>query len=261
MNMNKKIIWGIVIAVVLIGGYVAYNSFFLSSTEQRSANCTIECAGQDRYVNEKLGYEVTYPAYWVVEQSEGDAIRIINPEHPGKADTGVPSEEIYIGVHTHSSPCKNTEWETGIADTFIKTQCISGKSELEVTMKAFDVKTQELEEKIMSSFKFTATNTSATKSLESLGIQVISPKSSDKLVIGKTYDVNWSNYSGQEDLNIVLVGKKSSAVITSTLKAANVGTYTMTVPSVDTNDTYKIEVYPAGGRELVGRSGEFTITN
>jgi hypothetical protein len=98
-------------------------------------------------------------------------------------------------------------------------------------------------------------------STNSVGIQVISPKSGDKLIIGKTYDVKWSSYSGQENLNIVLVGKKSSTVITTAVRAIDVGTYKMTVPALDTNDTYKIEVYPAGGRELVGRSGEFTITN
>jgi len=259
MNKNIQIII-LTIAILLIGGAIYAIKYYDPKAPEYSKEVNTGISDWKTYTGS--GFELQYPKDWVIEESEGNVTRIINPEHPGKADTGVPSEEIYIGVYTDSSPCKNTEWETGIADTFIKTMCINGKSELIVIMKAFDVKTQELEDKIMLSFKLTSsTSTPATQSVKSSSIQVISPKSGDKLVIGKTYDVKWSNYSGQENLNIVLVGKKSSAVITSTLKAANVGTYTMTVPAVDISDTYKVEVYPAGGRELVGRSGEFTITN
>lgn len=93
-------------------------------------------------------------------------------------------------------------------------------------------------------------------------IQITSPKGGEKLEVGKTYDVHWTNYSGKEPLTIALQAttpdnKVSAKIIASNVPAASNGSYKWTVTSESAENKYKIEVYPAGGRELVGRSKDF----
>ncbi len=95
-------------------------------------------------------------------------------------------------------------------------------------------------------------------------IQVSYPKGGEVLEIGKTYEIKWTNYSGNDPLSINLQvttpdNKTSTKLITS--NAAATGSYKWTVTSESTNNKYKIEINPADGRELVGRSKDFfTIT-
>ncbi len=93
-------------------------------------------------------------------------------------------------------------------------------------------------------------------------IQIAYPKGGEKLEVGKTYDVRWTNYSGKEPLTITLQAttldnKASAKIVASNVPAASTGSYKWTVTSESPDSKYKIEVYPAGGRELVGRSKDF----
>jgi len=93
-------------------------------------------------------------------------------------------------------------------------------------------------------------------------IQVLSPKGGEKLEVGKTYDIRWSNYDGNEPLIINLQStslddKRSVKTIASRVPAALEGSYKWVVTSESPDDKYKIEIYPAGGREIVGRSKDF----
>lgn len=93
-------------------------------------------------------------------------------------------------------------------------------------------------------------------------IQITSPKGGEKLEVGKTYDIRWTNYSGKEPLTIALQttapdNKVSAKIVASNVPAASIGSYKWTVTSENSYNKYKIEVYPAGGRELVGRSKDF----
>jgi len=93
-------------------------------------------------------------------------------------------------------------------------------------------------------------------------IQIISPKGGEKLEVGKIYDVRWTNYSGKELLTIALQAttpdnKVSAKIVASNVPAASSGSYKWTVTSESPDSKYKIEVYPADGRELVGRSKDF----
>ncbi len=95
-------------------------------------------------------------------------------------------------------------------------------------------------------------------------IQVAYPKGGEVLEIGKTYEIKWTNYAGGDPLAIALQvttpdNKTSTKPITSNAPAT--GSYKWTVTSENTNNKYKIEINPSGGRELVGRSKDyFTIT-
>ncbi|MEK7193224.1 MAG: Ser-Thr-rich GPI-anchored membrane family protein [Patescibacteria group bacterium] len=93
-------------------------------------------------------------------------------------------------------------------------------------------------------------------------IQITSPKGGEKLEVGKTYDIHWTNYSGKEPLTIALQvttpsNQVSAKIVASNVPAASTGTYKWTVTSESSENKYKVEVYPAGGRELVGRSKDF----
>ncbi len=93
-------------------------------------------------------------------------------------------------------------------------------------------------------------------------IQVLFPKGGEKLEVGKTYDIKWTNYPSKEALNIVLhsitpSNKVSTKLIASNVPAASNGSYKWIVTTESAENRYKIEVYPPGGRELVGRSDNF----
>ncbi len=91
-------------------------------------------------------------------------------------------------------------------------------------------------------------------------IQISYPKGGEKLEVGKTYDIRWTNYSGNEPLTIALQSttpdnKTSAKIIVDNVPAT--GSYKWTVTSESADSKYKIEVYPAGGRELVGHSKDY----
>ena len=93
-------------------------------------------------------------------------------------------------------------------------------------------------------------------------IQIVSPNGGEKLEVGKTYDIRWTNYFGKEPLTIALQAttldnKISAKIIASNVPAVSIGSYKWTVTSESPDNKYKIEVYPAGGRLLVGRSTDF----
>src|SRR3989344_8701379 len=93
-------------------------------------------------------------------------------------------------------------------------------------------------------------------------IQIASPKGGERLEVSKTYDIRWTNYSGKEPLTIALQAttpsnQVSAKIVASNVPAASTGTYKWTVTSESAENRYKIEVYPADGRELVGRSKDF----
>jgi len=257
---------------IIPGEYSIYVKSALANFESNKVKFTvvensnsISTSNWKTYSTNKYGgFEFKYPNDWSIKESafEGEIVGVVPPNNPIEYTVNRFSVGVFASAQGDTSSlnlaCKDQSWKAESSDfKWSMLKCLEEKKY--IGLYATNQEVKQTLEKILSTYKFTSSTSKPVT--QSLSIQVISPKSGDKLVIGKTYDVRWSNYSGQENLNIVLVGKKSSTVITTTLKAVNVGTYKMTVPSVDTNDTYKIEVYPAGGRELVGRSGEFTITN
>lgn len=94
-------------------------------------------------------------------------------------------------------------------------------------------------------------------------IQVVSPKGGEKLEVGKMYDIRWTNYFLiKEPLTIALQitapdNKVSAKIIAFNVPAVFAGSYKWAVPYENADAKYKIEVYPAGGRELIGRSKDF----
>ena len=94
-------------------------------------------------------------------------------------------------------------------------------------------------------------------------IQIIFPKGGEKLEIGKSYDIRWANYFLiKEPLTIALHttapdNKVYAKIIASNVPAASSGSYKWKVTSESLDNKYKIEVYPSGGREMVGRSKDF----
>lgn len=93
-------------------------------------------------------------------------------------------------------------------------------------------------------------------------IRIIFPGGGEKLEIGKTYEISWENYIGEEPLTVGLQvtmpdGKTYLKRIAENVPAAISGTYKWTVTSEPADSKYKIEVYPEANRPLVGRSKDF----
>lgn len=92
-------------------------------------------------------------------------------------------------------------------------------------------------------------------------IKVISPNGGENLQVGSAVTIQWTNYKSQEPLTIALQSTDSSGQTSSKIVAFNVPasltSYKWTVTSEDRNSKYKIEVYPAGGRNYIGRSKDF----
>lgn len=53
-------------------------------------------------------------------------------------------------------------------------------------------------------------------------IQITSPKGGERLEVGKTYDVRWTNYSGKEPLTIALQATTPSNQVSAKIVASNV---------------------------------------
>jgi hypothetical protein len=133
-------------------------------------------------------------------------------------------------------------------------------------------------DQILSTFKFTSPTPSASVEKQPLNrgttntshsIKVVSPKGGETYKIGSKVIIKWNENGGKDmDEYTIVLGSPNN---TSLLIAHNypvrvsgidgISAYEWTVPQLNTNGKYKIEVYRATARELTGRSGEFTITN
>ncbi len=95
-------------------------------------------------------------------------------------------------------------------------------------------------------------------------IQITYPVGGEQLEVGKTYDIRWANYSGNDPLTISLQSTAPNNKVSTRIIASDIsptGSYKWTITPAETNNKYKIEIYPSSGRELVGRSKDyFTIS-
>jgi len=91
-------------------------------------------------------------------------------------------------------------------------------------------------------------------------IQIIYPKGGEKLEIDKSYDIRWENYFGTEPLTIALQSTSSDNKVSSKIITSNISPtrkYEWKVTSESPDNKYKIEVYPANDRSLVGISSDY----
>jgi peptidoglycan hydrolase-like protein with peptidoglycan-binding domain len=98
-------------------------------------------------------------------------------------------------------------------------------------------------------------------------ITVLSPKTGDVWVIGRTYDITYAaGQAGSVTISLVKYSDDGVALNSNIIGSSNTGKLSYTV-ATGTEITrgeagrYKIEIYPPQSRELVGRSGYFSISN
>ncbi|MFA6076887.1 MAG: PsbP-related protein [Candidatus Paceibacterota bacterium] len=68
--MNKKIIWGIIIAVVIIGAGSYTYMYFSQPTYDKNHNWGPDTSDWETYTNEKYGFEFKYPTAWSMQSEE-----------------------------------------------------------------------------------------------------------------------------------------------------------------------------------------------
>jgi hypothetical protein len=89
-------------------------------------------------------------------------------------------------------------------------------------------------------------------------VKVLTPTGGEKIKQESSYDIRWK-LSINENLTIALCPKDGFCKIIGS-EVPNTGSYSWNVGN-EPKGIYEIQVYPSGGRERVGRSGEFTIND
>lgn len=92
----------------------------------------------------------------------------------------------------------------------------------------------------------------------------VSVSSEDGIVyVGNEYQINWSNYYGNENLiiSLLLIGGNDEGVDSEILVTdiSNTGSYIWKVLPENFNHRYRVRVYPPGGREIFGQSEIITV--
>jgi hypothetical protein len=102
-------------------------------------------------------------------------------------------------------------------------------------------------------------------------INVVSPIEGEILNTGGKYYISWDNFDIwvsylDDGLNIALEETKSDGTITTEMIASGVsssvsGEYEWRVPQGSVDSTYKIQIWPFGARNYIGKSGTFFIVD
>ncbi len=163
--MNKKIILGVVVVIVLgVGSYIAYGSFFgreriqnccsdtfppatpLPSTQQDEK--IITTTNWKTYKNPQLKYEVSYPADWKIDNNTGGLDTSIGIYSPNNKD------DVSIDRIFSKSDCYELKWE--VMDGIEKgSVCISDSSKGNLMMRLTATpEGKKVVEKIASTLKF-----------------------------------------------------------------------------------------------------------
>jgi hypothetical protein len=137
--------------------------------------------------------------------------------------------------------------------------------------RAFLYKSNPVDKKPSSSQEIATTTASATNlnkpvvfrsanqpSVPKDRIEILYPIGGEQFIEGDSYEIRWANYQGVEDLTIALQPVSGSTKIIARNVPATKNYYPWTV-GAETLGSYRIQVYPAGGRELVGYSKNFLI--
>lgn len=142
------------------------------------------------YTDSINGYQIDYPSNWIVEKNLGVSVRFINPERQGKPDTDIPVEAFGLGFN--KSSCENSEWKEGFGLIFYKSSCISVEKGLYASMSAGDENAKKIEDKILTSFKFTSQKTDVSVNTTP-SIKVLSPNGGEKINFDQNYEIKWKN--------------------------------------------------------------------
>jgi hypothetical protein len=193
--MNKKIIWGVIVIVVLaVVGWVVFNPNYTKYVE-------------DTYSHPEMGYSVKYPHGWKIEPSKDGSVRIVNPTHRGVPDSDEPFEAVIISFT--QNPCVSADWTIGFGHINHKTACVSRNNEtVTVYMSAFDEQAKNIEDSILSSLVFSPavasvplvqTATAKTYSNPEYGFTL---KYSPEFTIDQNFRTNVENVVGFSSIEI-----------------------------------------------------------
>lgn len=72
---------------------------------KKDEEITINISDWETYTNDALGYSISYPAGWLVEDDDKSQDSIVNPERAGKPDTGAPREQFIIRMINDNDIC------------------------------------------------------------------------------------------------------------------------------------------------------------
>lgn len=203
--MNKKIIWGIVIVViVIVGGYFTFKHNINGGLDygktgpvekpniETSESTSTAQSNLDwkTYTNTKLAYEIKYPSDWKINEgtvNSGKDIEIYADNNPASVKiSSIASEQ-----------CVEKPWELKVAYSVETTKCFKDTKGNTIKISAGFGKDglKEKIEKIISTFKFTSQTNVEQKAPVSntSSIKVISPNGGEVFKTGDIVKINWNN--------------------------------------------------------------------
>lgn len=278
MNNNKKLIWGVVIAVVIIGALCAYKLLIPAiyqnccSWDHPYPNTEVSTAEWKTYTDSKLGYEIKYPSDWKIDQNEiTHEIGIHNPKYDS-IDTDDFGE--FVAIKKRINKCEPSDWiNTGTSNS--KRICLpDGYS---IYASTLSDQGKMIEDKILSTFKFTSPNPTNTSS----SIKIISPNGGERipftdLVMAGDLGFKWNttlgvSYVPSKDFIASVINengvevKKFNQVLTSSsnLGGGNFVSSFVNNDGITAGGRYKVKVCDVIlGSQICDTSDDFfTITN
>jgi hypothetical protein len=120
-----------------------------------TATTTDEIKDWKIYKNEEYGFEFKYSNDWEIDEDKG-YITVFNPAtiEVNKPDTDQFREAVVFTLTEKT--CTDSNWKIGFGLIYYKTFCVKkDSSTVSIDMGAFTDKTKNIEDKIVSTFKFT----------------------------------------------------------------------------------------------------------
>lgn len=222
--MNKKLIWGVVTAVVVI--VAAWFIYSLATTpvldygdrSWREGNNSPVTSDWKTYTNLGNSYEVSYPNNWEIETRADGSVIFLNPARKGRESTDEPSEGIGFYFTPMSAKCSPSSWENRVGATESKVVCVlHDNKEITIVATAFDEQGKGQIEKVLSTFKFTsptpALKTETVKPVSTTpSIKVVSPNGGETLYIGKQQKITWIDDHDVSNVFIYAINKDKTGL-------------------------------------------------
>ncbi len=188
-----------VLFLLLAGGAYAY---WYSKPVVQEGLVNTDISGWKTYTDTQYGFEFQYPTSWSATSNDVESadfkiiIRVKNPARAGNRETDEPFEQFIVSSNIQTCEGKpinigdrigtDSGWREGFA--YDRHICfVTQDWPLVISLNTYDVPSQEMMDKILSTFKFINIPSAVSES----SIKIISPTNGVKIPDYADFDVRW----------------------------------------------------------------------